>query len=147
MKQIKHMIQMREKAEQEKQATNQAILDEHIVDEIEQDLKACTCHDGGTPPAPSATCIKSCSIRLVLMEKRVEPKTPSLKNKRTSIGRLPMITLLPPVSSPSGFHVSRSSDDLTPLWTASNQLSFSLNDSCPLTRCKAVYITPSLSSF
>ncbi|KAG2184060.1 hypothetical protein INT44_009075 [Umbelopsis vinacea] len=60
MKQIKHMIQMREKAEQEKQATNQAILDEHIVDEIEQDLKACTCHDGGTPPAPSATCIKSC---------------------------------------------------------------------------------------
>jgi hypothetical protein len=60
MKQIKHMIQMREKAEQEKQATNQAILDEHIVDEIEQDLKACTCHDGSTPPAPSATCIKSC---------------------------------------------------------------------------------------
>jgi hypothetical protein len=60
MKQIKHMIQMREKAEQENQATNQAILDEHIVDEIEQDLRACTCHDGETPPAPSATCIKSC---------------------------------------------------------------------------------------
>ena len=63
MKQIKHMIQMREKAEQEKQATNQAILDEHIIDEIEQDLRACHCHDDGdsdTPTAPSSACIKSC---------------------------------------------------------------------------------------
>lgn len=57
------MIQMREKAEQEKQATNQAILDEHIIDEIEQDLRACHCHDDGdsdTPTAPSSACIKSC---------------------------------------------------------------------------------------
>lgn len=54
---------MREKAEQEKQATSQAILDEHIVDEIEQGLRACHCLDSDTdtpPMAATTPCIKSC---------------------------------------------------------------------------------------
>ncbi|KAG2175673.1 hypothetical protein INT43_001320 [Umbelopsis isabellina] len=67
MKQIKHMIQMREKAEQEKQATNQEILDEPIIDEIEKELQACTCQDNDTDSSvlssmspEDSMCIKSC---------------------------------------------------------------------------------------
>lgn len=67
MKQIKHMIQMREKAEQEKQATNQEILDESIIDEIEKDLQACTCQDNDADSSVTSSmspsdsmCIKSC---------------------------------------------------------------------------------------
>ncbi|CAM0137821.1 hypothetical protein VKS41_001034 [Umbelopsis sp. WA50703] len=92
MKQIKHMIQMREKAEQEKQAINQEILDEPIIDEIEKDFQACTCQDtdadssvpSSTPPTNS-TCIKSCLKKTpaaIDHETEQEFKTKGTKSKK-----------------------------------------------------------------
>ncbi|KAJ2963667.1 hypothetical protein NQZ79_g1343 [Umbelopsis isabellina] len=99
MKQIKHMIQMREKAEQEKQATNQEILDEPIIDEIEKDFQACTCQDNGADgsvlssmsPAESM-CIKSClkKTSAIKFEKEQEIKTLGTKcNEQRKKNRAP----------------------------------------------------------
>jgi hypothetical protein len=159
MKQIKHMIQMREKAEQEKQATNQAILDEHIVDEIEQDLRACTCHDGDIPPAaPSASCIKSCLKKVPTKEvgdktrsngetsRNKGCKSKKQKNKhRQASNDYSSSNCKFSSQLFSMFHGAQMTS--RHLRTASNHISFSLYDSCSLNQVQSCVHTSPLFYF